>query len=189
MEVHHSFLNLSKGVHTIFRVSILVTASKEMMLPPRWCGSEDTEQGRPGKEVAAARGEGKCLGEENVLLVLSGKAPLILLWGLRGGEFSWDKFYDLSSSCSNWKYTLCTRAESPIHDSLKWTYFKRKLPVFILLNLRGKVHVNFSSLKHWKRLCFLNIYHKQICNYFFGYSTCSVSIQIPQWWLVGLKTS
>lgn len=51
-------------------------------------------------------------------------------------------------------------------NSLRWIYFKRKLPIFISLNLRGKVHANFSSLKHWKFQRFLNIYYKQICNYF-----------------------
>lgn len=51
-------------------------------------------------------------------------------------------------------------------NNLWWIYFKRKLPIFFLLNLRGKVHANFSPLKHWKLQCFLNIYYKQICNYF-----------------------
>lgn len=51
-------------------------------------------------------------------------------------------------------------------NSLRWTYFKRKLPIFFSLNLRGTVNASFSSLKHWQLLCFLNIYYKQICNSF-----------------------
>lgn len=54
-------------------------------------------------------------------------------------------------------------------NSLRWTYFKRKLPLFFSLNLRGNVHTNFSSLKYWKLLCFLNTSYQQICSHLWIY--------------------
>lgn len=86
----HSFLSLSKRIHTIFRISSIFGVcyqGNDALIKMTWQwrllskANEVTEYSQGRKD--------KIVGEENFFHALSGKAPLILLWGLRGWEFSW----------------------------------------------------------------------------------------------------
>lgn len=132
---------------TPFRIhSHLVTASKDMMLLSKWSGREEY-WARPMESEYSQGWKSTILGKRISSLPYQAKHHWYSLDVWEG------------ENCPSINSMIClhlvlTENKPSIHwqnvsfNSLRWIYFKRKLPIFISLNLRGKVHADFSSLKY-----------------------------------------
>lgn len=158
MHIHHSFLSLSKGIPTIFRNSSLFGhcyQSNDALIRMIW---QWRLLSKAMKSVNTVRGE-KARSWEKRIPSMSYQA-----------KHHWDSFEVWEGENFPGRNSLVCLHLVPTENkpsvywhqvslnSLRWTCFKRKLPIYFSLNCRRKVHANFSSLKHCQLLCFLNIY-------------------------------